>query len=173
MESTPFHVRPLRSWPWAFGLATGVLAGCAGPDAVIGVGDRLRHDDFIYLVRSVSRRDQIGPLRPSGAYRLVTFVVENRAGRVNHIWDNSIGYLVSDDGRTFENDTAAQRALDRVDTFGWQERYVTPPEQTAHTTLVFDVPTDTTTLYLKVRGELLMGDVLNFNRYQRTRIRLE
>jgi hypothetical protein len=162
-----------RTWPLAFALATGTLAGCIGPDPLAKVGDGIRHDDFIYRVISLSTRDRIGTLHPAGVYRLIGFAVENHAGRVNHLWDNRIGYLVTDDGRSFENDEAAQQALDRVASFGWKARYVTPAEQRDETTLVFDVPIDAGPLYLKVRGELLMGDVFTFNRYQRTRVRVD
>jgi len=166
------QARHLRTWPWAFALATGTLRGPADPDIIVHVGDPIRQDDFVYRVRSVSARRHIGDLRPSGLYRLITFAVENRARRINHLWDNAIGYLVTGDGRTFENDTSAQRALDLLVPFGWKDRYVTPADESQETTLVFDVPQDAAPLYLKVRGELLMGDVLAFNPGQRTRVQL-
>ena len=166
------HPTHVRTWPLVVAIASGAFAGCTGQDIVVNLGDSIQHDDFIYRVTHVRTMDRIGPLRPSGTYHAVTVVVENHAGRVNHVWNNTIAYLIAGDGQTFENDTHAQQALDRLTPFGWQDRYVTPAEETAHTTLVFDVPTGATPLYVKVRGELLMGDVFAFNRYQRTRVRL-
>jgi hypothetical protein len=151
---------------------TACLFGCGGQDRVIARGARIHHDDFEYSVRQIDRTDQIGARRASGAFYIVTFQVENRAGRVAHRWSNEIAYIVDDSGRQYENDGEAQKALDAVKPFGRKDRYVTPAEAVETTMLVFDLPNDVTEPYLKVRGEFLMGDLFDANRYQRTRIRL-
>jgi hypothetical protein len=92
--------------------------------------------------------------------------------RVGHIWDNKIAYLVSDKGDSYENNTAAQQLLNLKEPFEWHEQYNTGHGSTEQTKLVFDVPGNPSELYLKVHGEMLMGDVFNLNRFKRIKIKI-
>jgi hypothetical protein len=154
----------------ALGLAL-VSAAC-GAERVVGVGDRVRHDDFLYSVVGVERAKQIGNRSAQGTFHIVTFQVENRAGRVVHEWNNDIAYVVDERGRQFDNDQVAQHALDDATPFGLRDSYVTRAEMDQRTKLVFDLPDDVKSPYLKFRGFLLMGDVFDGNLYKRTRVRL-
>lgn len=154
----------------ALGLAL-VRTAC-GAERVVGIGDRVRHDDFLYSVVGVERARQIDERRARGTFHIVTFRVENRAGRVAHEWDNDVAYVVDERGRQFDNDRDAQQSLEHRAPFGLTDRYVTCVEMDQTTKLVFDVPDDVTSLFLKFRGFLLMGDVFDGNQYKRTRVKL-
>jgi len=154
----------------ALGLAL-VSAAC-GAERVVGVGDRVRHDDFMYSVVGVDRAKEIGNRHAHGTFHIVTFRVENRAGRVSHEWGNDVAYVVDERGRQFENDGEVQRTLDARAPFGLSDHYVTRAEALQTTKLVFDVPDDAEAPCLKFRGYLLMGDVFDGNLYKRTRVRL-
>jgi Domain of unknown function (DUF4352) len=164
--------RPLRTVLKVVLMWGAVLSGCAVQDRVIDPGTRIHHDDFEYSVRDIDRTDRIGDKQAGGTFLVVTFQVENRAGRVNHRWSNDIAYIVDGTGRQYESDGAAQRALEAVKPFGYKDRYVTPAEAVETTRLVFDLPKDVKEPYLKVRGEFLMGDLFDANQYQRTRVKL-
>ncbi len=147
-------------------------AGCVGSDAIIGLNDRIHHDDFDYSVTQVERTSTIGERRAAGEFVIVTFRLENHAVRVEHRWDNRIAYVLDADGRAFENDAAAQEELQRTQPFGYAQEHVTPAGTTEETRLVFDLPAPATSAQLKVRGSLLMGDVFDGNRFRRTRVQL-
>ncbi len=104
---------------------------------------------------------------------MVHFEVANHAGRVSHAWSNDIAYIVDAHGRRFENDVTLQQSLDEQGPFGWAPGYLTRAGTSKATMLVFDVPpTAERPLDLMVRGELLLGDVLDGVRFRRTRVRL-
>jgi hypothetical protein len=152
-------------------LWTSVLTG-ASRDMVVAPGVRIRHDDFQYAVTQFDTTDRIGDVRARGRFVIVTFEVENRARRVAHRWSSTIAYVIDAEGRQFENDAAAQRALDRVTPFGRKDRYVTPAGAVERTKLVFDLPMGVKEPYVKVRGDFLMGDLFDANQFQRMRVRL-
>jgi hypothetical protein len=139
---------------------------------MIDLGDNIHHDDFEYSVQHLDRTEEIGNLRTRGTFLLVTFQVENQAKRVNHRWSNDIAYIVDAAGVEYENNTEAQKELDRIKPFGYKPEYVTPAGNTETTILVFDVPKSVTQPFLKVRGSLMMGDVFDLNEYTRTRVKL-
>jgi hypothetical protein len=146
------------------------LTGC-GDDTLLTVGEPIRHDDFVYTVLAARRVDAIG--RRSGQFIVVHFAVANRALRVSHRWTNRVAYLVDAAGHRHENDETLQRQLDRLHPFGWAEDYVTAPGAKRSTMMVFEVPAEAARpLDLMVRGELLMGDVLDGARFRRARVRL-
>ena len=149
-----------------------LFSGCAGQDRIIDPGILIHHDDFEYSVQHVNRTDRIGDLEAGGTFYIVTFQVENRARRVDHRWSNDIAYVVDGSGRGYEEDNAAQRALEAVWPFSYKDRYVTPAGVVEKTMLVFDLPKDVKEPYLKVRGAFLMGDLFDANQYQRTRVKL-
>jgi hypothetical protein len=153
-------------------LVTG-LHGCAEEEPILRVGESIRHDDFLYTVLAAQPVPRIGDRVARGQFLVVNFEVTNRAGRVSHQWANDIAYLVDARGRRYENDPDLQQALDRWRPFGWSASYLTRAEASQSTMLVFDVPAEAPRpLDIKVRGELLMGDVLDGVRFRRTRVRL-
>lgn len=149
------------------------LTGCRDDDPILEVGESIRHDDFRYTVLAARLIHRIGARQARGQYLVVHFEVANRAGRVSHAWSNGIAYLVDARGRRYENDVTMQQALDEQVSFGWAPAYLTPAETSDSTMLVFDVPPEAQKpLDLMVRGELLLGDVLDGVRFRRTRVRL-
>jgi hypothetical protein len=153
-------------------LGVALATACGGPPQTIGIGQTIHHDDFEYSVRSVGTRDRIGALVPAGVFHVVTFQVENRARRVGHEWDNTIAYLVDEQGREYENVAGAQRQLNELQPFGYQSRYRTNAGDTETTKFVFDLPRAEAHPVLRVRGETLMGDVLDANRFKRISVKL-
>jgi hypothetical protein len=153
-------------------LSAAILSGCSGPERVVGIRQTIHHDDFEYSVQGVETMDRIGDCWPAGRFYVVTFQVENRARVVDHRWGNDIAYLVDEHGRRYENDRSAQTALDRQEPFELKDWYMTGPGVTEQTRLVFDVPRSVREPYLKVRGWLLMGDVVDGDQFRRTRVKL-
>src|SRR5262245_30788826 len=153
-------------------IALCLAAGCSTEERVIGIGDVIHHDDFEYSVRDVATAPDINGRSAAGVFYIVTFQVENRAKRVNHIWTNDIAYLVDERGRTYENAAASQHALLQSRSKEQPERHVTEAGAIERTIFVFDLPNDVHEAYLKVRGETLMGDVFNGNQFRRMRVRV-
>jgi hypothetical protein len=143
---------------------------------IIGLNQNIHHDDFEYAVTDFTKTNLIvsgnDTLRSRGNFYLVNFRVINKALRVNHQWDNSIGYLVDENGNRYENIKDHQKSLDKSFPFGWKEMYNTPHGQTDTTILVFDLPVTITKPYLMVRGDILMGDAFDGGRFQRVKVRL-
>jgi len=167
-------MNPRRRLACAAGLSFLVdgLSGCGG-DSVVPVGASIRHDDFLYTVLTAQPVDRIGDRVANGQFLVVYFEVVNRAARVVHSWSNAIAYLVDAAGRHYENDVTLQQALDRLGAFRWAAEYVTPPGASEATMLVFELPADALRpVDLMVRGELLMGDILDGVRFRRTRVRM-
>jgi hypothetical protein len=152
------------------------LLGSCASGRVIEVNERIHHDDFEYSVTHFVVTDSIGSgneqKRASGHFCIVTFEVENRAKRVNHKWDNTIAYIVDDQGRSYENVPELQVSLNRVQPFNYAEQHLTPAGETEATQLVFDLPANISHPYLMVRGELLMGDVFDGKAFARTKVKL-
>jgi hypothetical protein len=149
-----------------------IISSCSSKEKVIGLREYIHHDDFEYSVQHVDKVDRIGDMAARGIFYVVSFQVENRAQRVNHRWSNKIAYLVDETGAKYENSVEAQKELQRVSGFGYKDEYVTPAGATETTMLVFDVPRHATQPYLRIRGDLLMGDVFDANQYKRTKVQL-
>ena len=167
-------MNPRRRLACAAGLSFLVdgLSGCGG-DTVVPVGASIRHDDFLYTVLTAQPVDRIGGRVASGQFLVVYFEVVNRAARVAHSWTNEIAYVVDAAGRVYENDVTLQQALGQSGSFRWAAEYNTPPGTSESTMLVFDLPGEAPRpVDLMVRGELLMGDVLDGVRFRRTRVRM-
>ena len=174
MASHTGGMNPRRRLAFAIGLSFIVagLTGC-GDDPVLSMGEPIRHDDFLYTVLGAQRVDAIGHRAASEQFVVVNFAVTNRAVRVSHRWTNHIAYLIDAAGDRYENDGTLQQQLNRLHPFEWAAEYVTAPGAQQSTMLVFELPPDAPRpLDLMVRGELLMGDVLEGARFRRTRVRL-
>lgn len=144
---------------------------------IIGLNQNIHHDDFEYSVTSYKRSSSLPVISDNsgsanGNYYLVHFKVENRAMRVDHQWDNSIGYIVDEDGNRFENSREDQIALDKSLQFGWKEQYNTRYGTSDSTILVFKLPLTVAKPYLMVRGGILMGDVFDKARFRRMKVKL-
>lgn len=149
------------------------LSACrSADDKPIGLGQPIRHDDFLYSVRRVETPDRIGTLHSTGRFWVVTFVVQNEARRVSHAWTNATAYVTDEHGRTYENQPSAQQQLNRAQPFGWRNQYVTPAGRTDSTRLVFDLPASVRRPYARVRGDVLMGDVFDGGQFETSKIRL-
>jgi hypothetical protein len=143
---------------------------------IIGLNERIRHDDFEYSVSNymVSRFLRNGPdtLKAQGVFYLVTFRTDNLAMRVSHKWNNNIAYIVDEKGRTFENKPDVQQYFEKTNPFGLKENYITTAGRSDSTIIAFDLPFDVTKPCLKVKGEILMGDMFDGARFKRMRIKL-
>lgn len=145
-------------------------------EAITGLNQNIHHDDFEYAVTGFTKTNLLtsgnDTIMAKGIFYLVHFRVINKALRVNHQWNNSIGYLVDDNGNRYENIKDHQKFLDKSFQFGWKEIYNTPHGQTDTTILVFDLPVDIAQPYLMVRGDILMGDAFDGGRFRRIKVRL-
>jgi len=159
-------------------MAVFLLLSCSGNDKeiIIEPGTGIQHDDFEYSVLDHSLQKFIATnedtVTTDGNFYIVTFKVVNMAVRVDHEWDNSIAYIIGDDGTVYENKTTLQKKLDETRSFGFQESYVTHFQSSDSTILVFELPPTVKNPYLMVRGETLMGDFFNGNRFKRTKVKL-
>jgi hypothetical protein len=155
-----------------------LINGCStrNKGTVLGINDRIHHDDFEYVVTNyIVSKKIIGDhdsISAQGNFYIVSFRVENHALRVNHRWDNSIAYVIDDEKNIFENMADAQRLINSVTPFGWKEEYITPSQSTDTVLLVFDLPESAGHPCLMVRGETLMGDILNGNKFRKAKIQL-
>ena len=159
-----------------FSLILLTSSGCDKKEYVIGIGERIHHDDFEYSVTNliITRflKNGTDTLYAQGMFYLVKFRVENNAKSVSHEWDNSIAYIVDDKAGSFENVPAFQEYYEKYNPFGLKEEYITPAGSADSTFLVFDLPFTVTMPYLKVKGEILMGDVFDWALFRRVRIKL-
>jgi hypothetical protein len=159
-------------------LAVVLLTSCTSnkTEYVIGVGDRIHHDDFEYSVTNymISRflKNGTDTLKANGMFYVVTFMVENKAMRVGHNWDNNIGYIIDEHGIKFDNLPKVQQFLEKSHPFGYLDKYNTQAGASDSTYLAFDLPFTVTRPFFMVRGENLMGDVFDRGRFRKMMIRL-
>jgi hypothetical protein len=143
---------------------------------VLGINDRIHHDDFEYVVTGYTVSNKItgdhDSIFAQGNFYIVSFRVENHALRENHRWDNSIAYVTDDGENIYENRIEAQKLINSVTPFGWKGEYITPAQSTETVILVFDLPGSAGHPCLMVRGETLMGDLLDGNRFRKAKIQL-
>jgi len=154
------------------------INGCSTRDngPVLGINDRIHHDDFEYVVTDYTVSKKItgdhDSIFAQGNFYIVSFRVENHALRENHKWDNSIAYVIDDEENIFENRMDAQKLINSVTPFGWKEQYITTAQSTDSVILVFDLPESAGHPCLMIRGETLMGDLLEGNRFRKAKIQL-
>ncbi len=143
---------------------------------VIGVGERIHHDDFEYSVTDIIitrfLKNGTDTLNAEGMFYLVKFKVENNSKRVEHKWNNSIAYIVDERETSFGNLPAVQQYFEKYKPFGLKDGYNTPAGSADSTYLAFDLPFNVTMPYLKVKGEILMGDLFDGAMFRRVRIQL-
>jgi hypothetical protein len=143
---------------------------------VIGIGEKIHHDDFEYSVSDIiiSRflRNGSDTLHAKGMFYLVKFKVENNSKHNGHEWDNSIAYIIDDRAGLFQNMPEVQEFYEKSKTFGLKEKYNTTPGSADSTYLAFDLPFNSTIPYLKVKGEIQIGDIFDGALFRRVRIKL-
>lgn len=143
---------------------------------IIGLNQNIHHDDFEYSVTAFTITPEIvnenDTIVSKGNFYLVHFKVENKALRVAHQWDNSIAYIVDENGIRYENKKEIQKAVDKNQNFGLKDLYYTPHGSTDSTILVFELPADSRKPYLMVKGEILMGDVFDRARFKKIKVKL-
>ena len=155
-----------------------ISISCANtkPEIVIGLNEGIHHDDFVYSVTNYSDDQKIGvgsdTLMAKRKFYIVTLEVLNEAKRVNHEWDNSIAYVIDEAGNTYENNVENQQILNQQTPFGWLEKHLTKPQSKDSTRLVFELPLHVKHPYLMMRGETLMGDFFDGEKFKRTKIKL-
>lgn len=149
-----------------------IFSSCSSDEKTIGLGQNIHHDDFEYSVLNVEKADQIGSVKSKGTFYIITFRVQNDAKRVEHQWDNNIAYLVDEKGNEYENSSDMQQSLKKTTDFSLKDKYVTPAGQSESAVLVFDVPNGVKEIYLKVRGDFLMGDMFDGNQFKNTKVKL-
>jgi len=166
----------MRNYTIIISLILLIFSSCNRQEYVIGIGERIHHDDFEYSVSEViiSRflKNDIDTLYAKGMFYLIKFRVENNAKRVSHEWDNTIGYIVDERAGIFQNDPEIQRFVEKSKSFGLKEKYMTNAGSADSTYLAFDLPFSVTMPYLKVNGEILMGDVFDGALFRRVRVKL-
>jgi len=143
---------------------------------IIGLNQNIHHDDFEYSVTAFTTTPEIitekDTIFAKDIFYLVHFKVVNNALRVGHQWDNSIAYLIDENGNRYENIKENQYAINKSLPFGLKEIYNTPHGSVDTTILVFNLPADVREPYLMVRGGILMGDVFDAGRFRRMKVKL-
>jgi hypothetical protein len=147
------------------------LAACSNSDVSIGTNEAVQHDDFFYTVTHVEKAERIGDIKPKGQFYLVHFQVNNAAKRVNYPWDNNVAFVEDEHGNVYENSLDAQKILNKQQSFGWKQHYLTAFGSSQNTIFVFDVPASAQPS-LRYRGDFLMGDLFDGNRFSKTKVRL-
>lgn len=145
-------------------LLLGLTACQTADEKVVGIGEGIRHDDFVYSVRRVNVTDggsRLNRTNPDNRLWLVVFQVDNQAKQVGYTWSDSTAFVTDSTGNRYE-------ALSRMPT----GPKTTPAGQTDSTTLLFSLPQTLTQPYLRVRGETLPGDILDGRHVEKTQIRL-
>ncbi len=145
-------------------LLLGLIACQTAGEKVIGVGEGIRHDDFVYSVRRVQATDGSSRLNRANAENrlwMVVFQVDNQAKRVAHPLSDSAAFVTDSAGHRYENIRRSPTG-----------QTVTPAGKVDSTVLLFSLPKTLTRPYLQVRGETLMGDVFDGGQFEKTKIRL-
>ncbi|MBC8155860.1 MAG: hypothetical protein H7Z72_23470 [Bacteroidetes bacterium] len=145
-------------------LLLGLIACQTADEKVVGIGEGIRHDDFVYSVRRVNVTDggsRLNRTNPDNRLWLVVFQVANQAEQAGYIWSDSTAFVSDSAGNRYE-------ALSRMPT----GPKTTPAGQTDSTTLLFSLPQTLKQPYLLVRGETRPGDLLDGRHVGKTKIRL-
>ncbi len=134
----------------------------------IGLNESIYNDHFEYLVTDFN----VLSVDEYTKRYIVNFKVINNDEVVKHNWKNSIAYIVDSKGNIYNNNKELQIKLNELEPFGWQNEYHTYPKSEETTTLIFDLPKKVDKPYLKVKGEFLLGDVLDLSEYKKMKVKL-
>ena len=146
------------------------------PEKVIGLGERIHHDDFEYSVVDVKKLKSIGESEnlatARGTFYIVTLKVENRAIRVNHEWDILMANIEDELGRKYNRSLEGQEAWDKAQGVRNAASHNTPPGVSETADIVFDLPIDVKSPGLKIWKDVLMGDVFDGVAYRKVKVQL-
>lgn len=148
------------------------LPACSSEERTVGLNSEIQHDDYFYSIASFKKAYAIGGLKPKGLFYIVEFKVINRAKRVDHPWKNTIAFMTDEKGIEYDNQTEAQKTLFGLEPFNLKDEHVTKAGETETTLFVFDLPRDVKEPAVKFRGEFLMGDMFDGNRFKHTKVKL-
>jgi hypothetical protein len=149
-----------------------LISSCSGDEKILGIGDKVQHDDFFYSIEKVITSNTIGEKMTGGVYYIVTFKVQNDAKRVQHDWKNDAAFVTDENGKVYENNIEIQKLLDSKIPFGFKESYSTKAGTSETTQFIFDIPLTVKQPYLKFRGDFLMGDMFDGNQFKNSKIKL-
>ena len=125
-----------------------------GPVRRVAIGQAIRHDDFVFTVRRVSRAAQ-----PDGRVRYVVDVeVQNQAMQVSYRWSDSTAYV--EDAARHRYAPASDGAFDL------------PAGQTQVAAVQFMLPANVKDPALRFWDGIFMGDAFDANAYGRTAVTL-
>jgi hypothetical protein len=110
--------------------------------------------------------------KANGTFYVVMFKVQNDAKKVEHEWDNSVVYVVDENGKEYENNVELQKEFSRINYEQYKEKHVTAAGTSDSTVMVFDIPLNVKQPYVKFRGSFLMGDLFDGNQFKNSRIKL-
>lgn len=149
-----------------------VFSSCSGDEKVVELKQEVQHDDYFYSIDGYYKADEIAKEKAAGTFYVVTFNVTNHAKRVNHPWDNSIVYVVDENGKEYQNLPDKQKLLNNIIPFNLKDKHITKAGETETTVFVFDIPNNVKYPFLKYNGEFLMGDMFDGNRFKHARVKL-
>ena len=124
------------------------------PVQLAAIDQPIRHDDFLFSVRHVTRKAATG----GKVLYTVDVVVENQAVRVPYRWDDSIVYVTDAREHRYAPLTAAAFTID--------------PGQSGYSAVQFELPQGAAAPTLRFWDGILMGDVLDGAAYVRTGVPL-
>ncbi len=146
------------------------------PEKIIGLGDKIRHDDFFYSVVNVKTLKKIGEgekrVAARGTFYIVTLKVENHAIRVSHEWDISMAYVEDESGNKHLPFAEGQEAWDETQGVKNAARHITPHGASETADIVFDLPGDVKNPGLRIWKDVLMGDLFDGVAYRKVKVQL-
>ncbi len=156
------------------GLYTGYVM--TRPEKTITLGEVIHHDDFDYSVAKVKKIKNIGSdtrsVSAGGTFYVVTLKVENNAVRVNHRWDISMTYVEDQAGTKYRHSVEAQKVWDETQGVPNAAVHNTPRGAAESADIVFDLPENIQNPCLKIRKDVLVGDVFDGVAYRKVKVPL-
>lgn len=147
------------------------------PERIIGLGERIHHDDFDYSVLRIGKFRSLGsstqPLAADGIFYVVTLKVENNAKRVGHVWNDSMAYVVDEKGNEYRPSPEGQKAWDAAKGKASEWLHNTPAGAAETTEIVYNLPVNIQDPCLKIWKDVLMGDMFDGIAYRKIKVKLE
>lgn len=148
------------------------VSSCSKDEQILKVGDKLQHDDFFYSVQKSLKTKEFVTAKANGDFYVLMFKVQNDAKRVDHNWKRDVVYVVDESGREYENLPQLEMEYANINYEKYRESFVTKPGTSDSTVLVFDLPENVKEVYVKYRGDFLMGDLFDGNKFKNTKVKL-